>query len=102
MIKRQVEINVGMWNENFISWGAEDCEFYYRLNLLNYRVGRINDVVYHLEHGRTFNSHYNNPKFMDNHKLWQWFRTQDRDTVVKYYEQQAYLINRGEKLNVGI
>jgi len=102
MIKRQVEINVGMWNENFISWGAEDCEFHYRLNILNYRVGRINDVVYHLEHGRTFNSHYNNPKFMDNHNLWQWFRNQDRDTVVKYYENQEYLISRGEKLNAGI
>jgi predicted glycosyltransferase involved in capsule biosynthesis len=102
MIKRQVEINIGMWNENFISWGAEDCEFYYRLNLFNYRVGRVNDVVYHLEHGRTFNSHYNNPKFMDNYNLWQWFRTQDRETVVKYYEQQQYLISRGEKLNVGV
>jgi len=102
MIKRQVEINVGMWNENFISWGAEDCEFHYRLNVLNYRVGRVNDIVYHLEHGRTFNSHYNNPKFMDNHNLWQWFRNQDRDTVVKYYENQQYLISRGEKLNAGI
>ena len=69
MLKREVEIKAGLWNENFISWGAEDCEFYFRLCSLGFKVGRVVADIYHFEHGRTFNSHYHNPKFMDNHNL---------------------------------
>ena len=102
MIKRQVQIDAGLWNENFISWGAEDCEFHYRIPALGYKVGRINDFVYHLDHSRTFNSHYNNPKFMDNHNLWQAIRTWDKETLVKYYSQQDYLKARREQLNASV
>jgi len=102
MIKRQTYIECGMWNENFISWGAEDCEFYYRLAILGFKMGRVNDDIYHLEHGRTFNSHYNNPKFIDNHNLWQWIRKQDAKTIVDYYNKQEYIKLRGEQLNAGI
>ena len=102
MIKRQVQIDAGLWNENFISWGAEDCEFHYRIPAPGYKVGRINDFVYHLDHSRTFNSHYNNPKFMDNHNLWQAIRTWDKETLVKYYSQQDYLKARREQLNAGV
>ena len=91
---------MGMWNEEFLSWGAEDCEFYYRLNLFeNFKVGRVVDDIYHFEHGRTFNSHYHNPKFQDNDKLWQWIRNQDRDTLAGYYSNLHYLKVRGEQLN---
>ena len=100
MIKRKVFVDSYMWNENFISWGAEDCEFYYRLSALGYTIGRINDDIYHLEHGRTFNSHYNNPKFSDNYKLWQWMRNQDKETIIDYYEKQEYVKTRRNKLNV--
>ena len=102
MIKRKVYIDSYMWNENFISWGAEDCEFYYRLSSLGYTVGRINDDIFHLEHGRTFNSHYNNPKFSDNYKLWQWMRNQNKETLIDYYEKQEYVKQRRTELNVGI
>lgn len=102
MIKRQVEIDVGFWNENFISWGAEDCEFYFRLNSLGYRVGRVNDDIYHFEHERTFNSHYHNPKFMDNHNLWQSIRTWDSEKIKNYYEQQQYISERRGQLNVSV
>jgi len=102
MIKRKVYIDSYMWNENFISWGAEDCEFYYRLSALGYTVGRVNDDIFHLEHGRTFNSHYNNPKFSDNYKLWQWMRNQDKESIIDYYEKQEYVKQRRNELNVGI
>lgn len=102
MIKREVEIKIGLWNENFISWGAEDCEFYYRLAVCGAKLGRIDDDIYHLEHGRTFNSHYHNPNFMENHKLWQWFRKQPLEKVAEYYSQQDYLKKRREELNVSI
>ena len=102
MIKRQVYIDSYMWNENFISWGAEDCEYHYRLPALGYRVGRVNDVVYHFNHSRTFNSHYHNPKFMDNHNLWQVIRTLDKNSIIKYYEDQNYVKERRNQLNVSI
>lgn len=84
----------GLWNENFLSWGAEDCEFYFRFNTLGFKVGRVNDWIWHFEHSRTHNSHYHNPKFMDNHNLWQWLREQNKDTIVKYMNQQEYLARR--------
>jgi hypothetical protein len=102
MIKRQVYIDSYMWNENFISWGAEDCEYYYRLQALGYKVGRVNNIVYHLEHSRTFNSHYHNPKFMDNHNLWQNIRTWNENMIVKYYESQNYVSERRKQLNAGV
>ncbi len=102
MMHRDVYNSSYMWNENFISWGAEDCEFYYRLNALGYNVGRINGDIFHLEHARTFNSHYHNPKFMDNHNLWQWMRIQDKSSIIEYYENQNYVKERRKKLNVGI
>jgi hypothetical protein len=102
MIKRQVYIDSYMWNENFISWGAEDCEYYYRLQALGYKVGRVDDIVYHLEHSRTFNSHYHNPKFMDNHNLWQNIRTWDKNMIVKYYESQNYVSERRKQLNASV
>ena len=94
VFNRDSYIKFGMMNENFISWGCEDCELYYRMNILNYKVGRIWQDVYHLEHSRTFNSHYNNPKFTDNNNLWQWFRRQEAPTVLKYYNEQEYLKQR--------
>lgn len=102
MIKRKVYIDSYMWNENFISWGAEDCEYYYRLQALGYNVGRVNDVVYHFDHERTFNSHYHNPKFMDNHKLWQVIRTLNKDAIIRYYEEQNYVDERRKQLNASI
>lgn len=102
MIKRQVYIDSYMWNENFISWGAEDCEYYYRLQALGYNVGRVKDMVYHLEHGRTFNSHYHNPKFMDNHNLWQTIRNLNKDAIIRYYEDQNYVKERRSQLNASV
>ena len=94
VFNRNSYIQIGMMNENFMSWGCEDLEFYYRIMCLEYKVSRVWDDIFHLEHSRTFNSHYNNPKFMDNENLWQWFRHQYKETIIKYYQKQEYLKNR--------
>ena len=91
--KAQV-INGGMWNENFLSWGAEDCEFYFRFNALGYRVARVNDWIWHFEHSRSHNSHYHNPKFMDNHNLWQLLKEQSKENIVQYMKEQVYYSRR--------
>tara|TARA_B100000287_G_C20673948_1_gene794505 strand:+ start:5799 stop:6635 length:837 start_codon:yes stop_codon:yes gene_type:complete len=102
MITKACEVSAGLWNEEFLSWGAEDCEFYYRLNLFGFKVGRVNDDIYHFEHGRTFNSHYHNPKFQENDALWQYIRRLDRDKLMAYYSKLDYLKMRGEQLNAGL
>lgn len=102
MIRRKTEIDCYMWNENFLAWGPEDCEFLYRIQVLGAKVGRVNDICYHLNHHRTFNSHYHNPKWQENMQIWQTMRKLDRDSVVGYYEQLDYVKNRRRQLNAGV
>jgi hypothetical protein len=102
MIRKQSEIDSYFWNENFMSWGPEDCEFLYRIQVMGLKVGRVNNYGYHFEHARTFNSHYNNPKWQDNFNLWNSIRTWDKERLVNYYEQQKYVKKLRRQLNVGI
>ena len=102
MIRRQSEINSYMWNENFMSWGAEDCEFLYRIQVLGLKVGRVNDYGYHLEHSRTFNSHYHNPKWGENDHLWNTIRKCDKNKIIECYENQDYVKNRRKQSNAGV
>jgi hypothetical protein len=97
---RDAVVKGGLWNEEFISWGAEDCEFYYRFNALGYKVGRIEGPIWHFEHGRTHNSHYNNPKFMQNHNLWQTLRETPREKLIEYYQNVPYLKVRSQNASV--
>jgi hypothetical protein len=91
-----------MWNEAFLSWGAEDCEFYFRFNSLGYKVGRVDSNIFHFEHARTHNSHYHNPKFIQNDNLWRWLRCQNKKDLIDYFEHQPYIVNRRSQSNAGI
>jgi len=102
MIRRQTEIDCYMWNENFLAWGPEDCEFLYRIQVLGAKVGRVNDMCYHLNHYRSFNSHYHNPKWQENMNIWQNIRTWDKDAIIGYYESQNYVKERRSQLNVSV
>ena len=97
-IRRENYINSYMMNENFVSWGCEDDEFYFRMSTLGNRIGRLNNYVYHLEHGRTYNSWFSNPNFNNNYQLWNTIKTFDRDQLVEYYENQDYLKTRKAQL----
>lgn len=99
-IRRENYINSFMMNEDFAAWGPEDCELFYRLNLFGNKVDRINDYVYHLEHSRTTDSWFSNPKWQSNVKLWEWIRRQNKETLVKYYQNQDYTKRR--KINASI
>ena len=90
-INRQKYIESYMMNENFISWGCEDDEFYYRMSVLGNRIGRIDSYVYHLEHSRTHNSWFSNPNFNNNWILWNTVKTFDKEQLVEYYKNQDYL-----------
>tara|TARA_R110000868_G_scaffold146563_5_gene367406 strand:- start:864 stop:1676 length:813 start_codon:yes stop_codon:yes gene_type:complete len=93
-IRRENYINSYMMNENFHAWGPEDCELYYKLNVMGNRVDRINDCVYHLEHRRSNDSWFSNPRWLQNKQLWEWIRTQNRQTLIEYYKNQNYMRRR--------
>ena len=97
-INRQKYIDCYMMNENFVSWGCEDDEFYFRMSTLGNRIARVNNYVYHLEHGRTYNSWFSNPNFNNNWNLWNTIKTFDRGQLVEYYKNQDYLKIRRTQL----
>ena len=80
-------------NENFIAYGYEDDERYFRFNMLS-SVARLNEYVYHLEHGRTKNSWFNNPYCEDNKKLWEELKVKGKKSLLKYYEEVDYIKRR--------
>ena len=88
---------LGGENENFIAYGYEDDERHMRFNLLS-SVGRIHEYVYHLEHGRTKNSWFNNPYCEDNKKLWETLKVKGKKSLLKYYQEIDYIKERnGQK-----
>lgn len=97
-VNRKKYLNSYMMNENFISWGCEDDEFYYRMSVLGNRIARINDYVYHLEHSRTHNSWFSNPNFNSNYQLWNRIKTFDKTQLINYYESQNYYKLRKEQM----
>lgn len=88
---RQVYIDGGMENENFVAYAPEDKERFYRFTTLGYNVGRVNDYVYHLEHTRGQNSWFNNPYMQQNNNLWEEIQRMDHDQLKEYYSKQDYL-----------
>lgn len=88
---KKVYIEGGMENENFVAYAPEDVERYYRFNKLGYSIGRINSVVYHLEHSRGHNSWLNNPYMDNNNELWEELQKLDKEQLKQYYLNQDYL-----------
>lgn len=88
---RQVYIDGGMENENFVAYAPEDKERFYRFCTLGYNIGRINDYVYHLEHQRGQNSWINNPYMHQNNILWGKIQSMDINQLKEYYSNQDYL-----------
>jgi len=89
--KKSVYINGGMENENFKAYAPEDKERYYRYTTLGYKVGRITDYIYHLEHSRGENSWFNNPHMQSNMQEWEKIQRMNKEQLIEYYSGQNYL-----------
>ena len=68
-IKTEIYKKNGGENELFIGYGYEDDERFCRFTKLGYRIGRINEDVYHLEHWRGINSWITSPNYIKNRDL---------------------------------
>jgi hypothetical protein len=88
---KQVYIEGGMENENFIAYAPEDKERFYRFATLEYNVGRIDNYVYHLEHARGHNSWLNNPHMQNNNNIWKEIQKMNQNELKEYYSNQEYL-----------
>ena len=91
-------IEGGLENENFIAYGYEDNERFYRFNKLGYKVGRLDAHVYHMEHSRTPNSWFSNPYIEHNKNLYEQLNTFDKDQLLNYYKDQEYLKKQKAKI----
>ena len=91
-------IEGGLENENFIAYGYEDDERYFRFNKLGYNVCRLDAHVYHMEHARTNNSWFTNPFIHNNKNLYDTLKEFDKAQLQEYYENQDYLKTRKAQL----
>lgn len=89
--RREAYISGYLENENFISYGPEDVERYYRFCQLGYTVERLSGPVYHLEHPRTPNSSSANPFMVYNLALWERLKGLSPEALYAYYERQSYV-----------
>lgn len=78
-------------NENFIAYAPEDVERHHRWKLLGYKIGRVDNYAYHLEHKRTQNSWFNNPFMSKNNQLWEYLKSLTKEQLIEYYENQFYV-----------
>ena len=94
-LNRTSYIDAGMENENFRGSSPEDKERHFRFEKLGYKVGRIDDQVYHLEHSRGRNSWPNsvegNPYMKENFEVWEKINKMNTQELWDYYSSQEYL-----------
>jgi len=92
---RSVYIEGGMENENFRGSSPEDKERFFRFTTLEYKVGRIDNWIYHLEHSRGANSWpesiRGNPYMVQNFEVWNNLQTLNKQKLKEYYSNQNYL-----------
>ena len=94
-LNRKSYIEAGMENENFRGSSPEDKERHYRFEKMGYKIGRIDDQVYHLEHSRGNNSWPNsvqgNPYMKQNFGVWERIQQMTGEELKEYYSNQEYL-----------
>ena len=79
-LNRQKYMDVGMENQNFMSWGFEDNERLFRFKKLGCRIARIGGALFHLTHTRTTNSVPEHPFYKHNEQ--EFYR------IVRMHKQQ--------------
>lgn len=93
--KRSI-IDIGLYNENFISYGPEDAEIVDRYRWLGKTVNNVFGHIYHLDHSRTSNSccpvlaklnktttHFN---YENNINLYNKLKNMDQKSLKEYYQ----------------
>jgi len=88
--KTSVYRESGGENENFISWGPEDQERYYRFKKLKYKISWMSNNIYHFDHERGVDSGYSNPYLSENDNLFERLKKMNENEYTSYYKNQNY------------
>jgi|ERR1035437_9912229 predicted glycosyltransferase involved in capsule biosynthesis len=83
--------NAGGENELFIGYGPEDVERYERFMKLDYKIIRINNLVYHFEHLRTNFSDSTNEYFSNNNNIYNSLSVLNKQEIIQYYNNIEYI-----------
>lgn len=84
-------VECGMENENFVSWGFEDDERYYRFNTLGATIKRVEDGgAYHLCHARTNNSNHHHGYYSRNHHELKRIKSFNKERLIKEIETWSW------------
>jgi hypothetical protein len=77
-------------NEEFLSYGPEDQERYYRFNTLGYKVTHLEKrFVFHLNHSRGRDSS-KHKYYQQNVDLWENLKKMKKDELLHYYSKLKY------------
>jgi predicted glycosyltransferase involved in capsule biosynthesis len=77
-------------NEEFISFGPEDQERYYRFKTLGYNISHLNNrYVFHLNHSRGRDSS-RHKHYSTNLSLWEKIQKMNKEELIKYYKTLQY------------
>jgi len=83
-LSKDILAKIGFENENFKSWGPEDCERVYRIEFMGGKIGKVLGPGYHMNHFRGIHSTDKNVFFQSN---WKEF------DKIKSFKTQTSLIN---------
>lgn len=82
---------MGLENENFISWGYEDWERIRRVEKLGGTIGRTKGVLYHLTHNRNSNSSSSNPFYQFNGQEYNKIKSMDKEKLQKHISNWSWI-----------
>lgn len=83
-------IEGGGENENFVAYAPEDVERHYRFKTLDYKIQRLDNLIYHLEHIRTPNSWFSNPHRQQNEVEWGKVSQMNKEQLLDYVKNGNY------------
>lgn len=90
IVNRAEFFRAGGENENFISFGPEDAERWFRFNLLGYKVERSLGTLYHINHYVGPNSSNQHGHVKSNRKEWETVQAMNSDQLAYYVDTWAW------------
>lgn len=91
--KRQSYLDAGLENEDFISWGPEDYERFYRFKILGFNIKRCGSAVFHMEHPSGRDSSKINPHYQQNAAICEALSFLSATEIFWYILHRPYLQN---------
>lgn len=88
LFNRQAFLDGGGENEEFISFGDEDNERYFRFKTLGYKVGKIKGCLYHMNHYTGVDSTTRNPYWKANRELWNKIKEMNKEELKQYIKDK--------------